>query len=209
MKTAQRGICLAVTLVAISLGNLAQAQIHINIPEDRQPPIYANLDGTGGGFIPHTDEWAVVFFYRPPECVPTDFNLLDFIDRSGRPFGCALLFEGHTNWRSLDDPYPADSLIQGTGAIPAWFVRWPELQAAAVADGELTVPELAALPSLIVGTASFYQESIRNDIRGSRDANEALAALGTLSDGRVFRVELTEELHDGIHTFTHVRIDFR
>jgi hypothetical protein len=207
MKASRDGLGIAVLLAVISVGNAAQAQIHINIPEDRQPPIYANLDGGGGGFIPHTDVWAVVFFYRPPECVPVDFNLLDFIDRSGRPFGCALLFEGHTNWRSFDDPYPADSLIQGTGAIPAWFVRWPELQAA-VADGDLTVPELSSLPSLIVGVASFYQESIRNDIRGSRDANEALAALGTLSDGRVFHVELTERLHDGTHTFIHVRIDF-
>jgi hypothetical protein len=138
--------------------------------------------------------------------VPAEFNLLDFIDRSGRAFGCPLLIEGHSNWCSFEDPYPADSLLQGTGDVPAWFVRWPELQAA-VADGELTVPELASLPALIIGTASFYQESIRNDIRGSHDANEAIAALGTLLDGRVFHVELTERLHDGLHTFIHVRID--
>ena len=83
MKARRDGLGIAVLLAVISAGNAAQAQIHINIPEDRQPPIYANLDGGGGGFIPHTDVWAVVFFYRPPECVPVDFNLLDFIDRTG------------------------------------------------------------------------------------------------------------------------------
>lgn len=208
MKARYDAIWLAITLLTFGLSRVAQAQIHVEIPEDRQPPIYANVDGTAGGFLPHTDEWAVVFFYRSPECVPAEFNLLDFIDRSGRAFGCPLLIEGHSNWRSFEDPYPADSLLQGRGDVPAWFVRWPELQAA-VADGELTVPELEALPSLMIGTASFYHESIRNDIRGERDANESLAALGTLSDGRTFQVELAEKLHDGIHTFIHVRIEFR
>ncbi len=208
MKARHDATWLAITLLTFGLSRVAQAQVHIDIPQDRQPPIYANVDGTAGGFLPHTDEWAVVFFYRSPECVPAEFNLLDFTDRSGRAFGCPLLIEGHSNWCSFEDPYPADSLLRGTGDVPAWFVRWPELQAA-VADGELTVPELASLPSLIIGTASFYQESIRNDIRGSHDANEAIAALGTLLDGRVFHVELTERLHDGLHTFIHVRIDFR
>ena len=111
-----------------------------------------------------------MIFYRNPDCVPADFNLLDFIDPPPRPFLCALQIEGHSNWRSLDDPSPADSHLQGTGAVPLWFVRWAELQAA-VADVDLTVTELATLPSLLMGSASFFLESIRNDIRGQRGGN--------------------------------------
>jgi len=205
MQARQRLTCLVVTLVALTLSTVAQAQIHLQIPEDLQPPIYANFDR---GFMPHTEEWAVVIFYRTPDCVPADFNLLDFFDPPPRPFSCDLQIEGHSNWRSLDDPYPADIHLQGTGAVPLWFVRWPDLQAA-VADDELTVVELAALPSLLISSASFYHESIRNDIRGQRGGNEAVVAAGTLTDGRSFQVEITEKFREGEHLFPHVRIDFR
>jgi len=168
MQAQQRLKCLVVTLVVLTLSTVAQAQIHLEVPEDRQPPIYANFNRE---FMPHTEEWAVVIFYRNTDCVPADFNLLDFIDPPPRPFLCALQIEGHSNWRSLDDPAPADSHLQGTGAVPLWFVSWPELQAA-VADDDLTITELAALPSLLVGSASFYHDSIRND-RGQRGGNSA------------------------------------
>jgi hypothetical protein len=205
MQVQQRLKCLVVTLVALTLSMVARAQVHQQIPEDIQPPVYAALDR---GFMPHTEEWAVVIFYRNTDCVPADFNLLDLIDPPPRPFLCALQIEGHSNWRSLDDPYPSDSLFQGTGAVPLWFVRWPELQEA-VADDELTIAELAALPSLLKGSASFFLESIRNDIRGQRGGNEAVVAGGSLTDGRTFQVEFTEKFREGQHLFPHIRIDFK
>src|SRR5678816_4207870 len=40
-------------------------------------PFYARLER---GLI-HTDgEWAAIAFYRPPTCVRSDFNMLDFFD---------------------------------------------------------------------------------------------------------------------------------
>ena len=204
MKARQRFIGLAICLAAFALGTAAQAQIRLDVPEDRQPPGYANF---GQGFLPHTEEWAVVIFYRTPACVPADFNLLDFFDAPPRPFSCALHIEGFTLWRSLDDPYAAEIILHGTGAVPVWFVRWPELQAA-IADGVLTIGELAALPSLLTGSASFFLESIRNDIVQQRGGNEALIASGTLTDGRSFQVEITEKFREGEHLFPHVRIDF-
>jgi len=195
----------AMTLAALALATPAQAQIHTRVPDDGQPPLYAIFDR---GFQPHTDEWAVVVFYRSPECIPSDFNLLDFLDFSGNPFLCDLHIAGRTTWVSLADPYPASSLFQGTGAVPIWFVRWPELQGA-VADDVLTIGELAALPSLTVGSASFFLESTRNDTRGQRGGNEALVASGTLTDGRAFFVEVTEKFRDGVHLFPHVAIQFR
>jgi hypothetical protein len=194
-----------VSLVVLTLSTVAQAQIRRNIPEDSQPPIYADF---GLGFLPHTDEWAVVIFYRTPACVPADFNLLDFFDAPPRPFSCALHIEGFTLWRSLDDPFPAQIFLHGTGAVPVWFVGWPELQSA-IADGDLTIGELAALPSLLVGSASFFLESERNSIVEQRGGNEVVVASGTLTDGRSFQVEFTEKFREGQHLFPEVRIDFR
>ena len=182
-----------------------QAQIHQRIPEDIQPPFYAAL---AHGFEPHTDEWAVIAFYRTPECIPAGFNLLDFLDFSGQPALCELHVEGRVNWASLDDPYPAGQFLSGTGAVPIWFVRWPELQAA-IADDLLTIGELAALPSLRVGGASFFLESVRNDTRGRRGGNEALVARGLLSDGSSFLVQMTEKFRDGVHLYPHLAIEFK
>jgi len=77
MQAQQLLKCLVATLVVLTLSTVAQAQIHLEVPEDRQPPIYANFNRE---FMPHTEEWAVVIFYRNTDCVPADFNLLDFID---------------------------------------------------------------------------------------------------------------------------------
>ena len=205
MQGQQRLKCLVVTLVTLTLSIVAQAQIHLQIPEDRQPPFYANFNRE---FMPHTEEWAVVIFYRNTDCVPADFNLLDFIDPPPRPFLCALQIEGHSNWHSLDDPAPADSHLQGTGAVPLWFVHWPDLQAA-VADDDLTITELATLPSLLIGSASFYHDSIRNDTRGRRGGNSDVVASGTLTDGRSFQLEYSENFREGERRFPHIRIDFR
>jgi hypothetical protein len=189
----------------LSATTLVQAQIRLNIPQDIDPPVYANL---AAGFLPHTDDWAVIFFYRSPECIPATFNLLDFIDPSGSAVGCPLKVHGSTIWRSLDDPYPAENFFQGDGAVPTWFVRWAELQAVA-ADQKLTIGEVTALPSRLVGSASLFQQSVRNDIRGQRGGNESVTAFGNLDDGRAFQVEYQEQLRNGVHTFHHILIEFR
>ncbi len=195
----------AMVLSVFAVSAPAQAQIQLRVPDDIQPPVYAAVNR---GFLPHTDEWAVVVFYRSPECIPDDFNLLDFLDFSGLPILCDLHIEGRTTWVTLNDPYPAAQFFRGTGAVPIWFVRWPELQGA-VADDVLTIGELAALPSLTVGSASFFLESVRNDTRGQRGGNEALVASGTLTDGRTFFFEMTEKFRDGVHLYPHITVQFR
>ena len=122
MQAQQSLKCLVVTLVALTLSMVAQAQVHQQVPEDILPPVYAAFDR---GFMPHTEEWAVVIFYRTPACVPADFNLLDFFDPPPRPFLCDLQIEGHLNWRSLDDPYPADNLVRGTAQFPYGLCAGP------------------------------------------------------------------------------------
>ena len=167
MKMRRTSGWLMATMIVLGAADRAVAQpVHVDFPGGTPgPPIYANI---GSGFLPHTDDLAVVFFYRSPACVPADFNLLDSLDFTPafpggppRPFLCELQIEGRALWHSLDDPYPALQFFYGLGAVPTWFVAWPELEAAA-ADGVLTISELAALPSLQVGEATSFLETIRN-----------------------------------------------
>jgi hypothetical protein len=99
-----------------------------------------------------------VVFYRPPECVREDFNLLNFFDIPAA-FDCTppttdgfvILAEGAD--------VPLQSKLRGLDAVPVWAVRWAELQVA-VADDSLTITELGAMQSLMTGSASFYTETL-------------------------------------------------
>jgi hypothetical protein len=51
----------------------------------------------------------MIYFYRPPVCIPDEFNLLDFFDFSGAAFACGPpTIEGLTLWETgiLVDPAP-------------------------------------------------------------------------------------------------------
>ena len=205
MRTLQRIVWSLVMFVAAGSATTAQSQIRLYVPEDIEPPVYSNLMH---GFTPNDGQWAVVFFYRSPECIPPGFNLLDFIDLSGSPATCPLQIQGATIWHSAGDPYPAESEFHGTGDVPVWFVRWSEMQAL-IADDVLTIGELATASSLAVGSASLFHQSVRNDTVGERGGNESDNAFGQLSDGRTFQVEFTEKFRNGVHTFPHFRIEFR
>jgi len=211
MKMRNRSWLMAVMIV-LGAADVAVAQpVHRVFPGDTPgPPIYANISAE---YLPHTDDLAVVFFYRSPSCVPEDFNLLDYLDLTPafpggppRPFLCDLQIQGTAFWHSLDDPAPALQFFFELNAVPTWFVAWSELEAAA-ADGVLTISELAALPSLQVGEASSFLETIRNGVPAQRGGSEEVVATGTLLDGRSFVVHINEKLRDGVHLFRSIRID--
>ena len=212
MKMRRTSGWLMATMIVLGAAGRAMAQpVHVDFPGGTPgPPVYANI---GSGYLPHTEELAVVFFYRSPDCVPADFNLLDYLDFTPafpggppRPFQCELHIEGRALWHSLDDSAPGQQFFYGLGAVPTWIVRWPELEAAA-ADGVLTVSELAALPSLQTGEASSLVETIRNTVPAQRGGGEAVVATGTLLNGRSFVVHINERFREGIHLFKNVRID--
>lgn len=146
-------------------------------------PAYARIER---GEILHTDEWAPIVFYRPPECIPAEFNLLDFMDFNA--FACT--------------PYTTDGIIVWSGEpwisfpilinlhqidlVPVWFVSWEELQGA-VADDVLTISELAGLSSLMRGSADKYSETLHP----TGDVVVPMinyVAIGKLEDGRDFIV---------------------
>ena len=86
-----------------------------------------------------------------------------------------------------------------------------ELQTA-IADGELTIVELASLPSLVIGSASFFE--FVNQIgtprpQGPGNGKIEIASSGTLNDGREFQFSVREMGVDQISMLRHIRIEFR
>ena len=127
MKMRRTSAWMIFTLIVFGAADRARAQpVHVEFPGSTPgPPIYANI---GHGFLPHTEDLAVVFFYRSPECVPADFNLLDFLDVSPafpggppRPFLCELQIEGRAIRPRADAP-PSQQFFYGLGAVPTWLV---------------------------------------------------------------------------------------
>lgn len=162
-------------------------------------PFYARIERGG---ISHTDEWAVIIFYRPTECIPDDFNLLDFYDFGA--FGCVEpTTDGFFIWSG--EPWvsaPIQIKLQGLGAVPVWFVHWSELNAA-VMDDSLTMTELQGMNSLMKGSADLYTETLHPAGEVSMPMINYLAH-GTLEDGRSFHVHAL--LFDWT---TNVQIKFR
>jgi hypothetical protein len=175
-------------------------------PEIPGPPWYANF---AANFIPTDDGTVGIAFIREPSCIPTDFNLLVQFDVPAA-WGCELTIEGESWWWDpATDPFPFQERYYGLGAVPFYFVNEAEL-AAAAQDGVLTIEELQALPSLLIGSADSFLEVIHNSNQGgARRGHEVLNASGTiLQSGLPFYFHFTEEFDPdtGVHTL-RVRID--
>ena len=133
----------------ISSAAALRAGLHLRFPADIEPDFYQS----GGPIGSLQDgEWVAIPFWRPPDLIPDDFNLLDTFDPGA--IGLPLLVEGFLRLRESGPPAWE---ARGLGELPFWFVSVSDFEAAA-ADGELTIVELSALASLVTGTADFYQE---------------------------------------------------
>lgn len=165
-------------------------------PVTANPPFYARLEGEFEPF--HTAEWAVVAFYREPSCVRPTFNMLNFLDPPAA-FGCPLTVSG---FEIFDEPSPTPPIqvnLTGLGAVPIWFLSWPELQAA-MADNVVTIGELSSLSSLVIGSATRFREILHPADKLTQVAS------GTLEDGRAFQVEISYVNQPTVH-FRHVRVE--
>jgi hypothetical protein len=179
------------------------------------PITHANTRTVDGGDLPyyarierweepyHNDEWAAIVFYRPPGCVPDSFDLLDFYDfPDGSDLGAFECTPPTTDGFIVWDGAPGESdpvqiKLHGLGDVPVWFVAWPELEDA-LGDEHLYMTELAGMPSLLTGSASFYNETLH-----PTGGMIVYVAHGVLEDGRDFRLNVT--LISGV---MKVRIDF-
>ncbi len=205
---------------------LLQANVRTEVPPDPGPPIYSFVQRLldGSPYFIHDNQWAAVLFLRDPNCVPPTFNLLDLVDSTPafpggppQPFLCALTASGFAIWNNGPPPIdfvPIQDHMQGLGQVPAWFVSRADMEAA-VADDNLTVPELLAIPSLVKGYATQYLHD--NQPGGMRPQGEGngklvVVASGRLENGQLFQIEWREmgvKSGGGVSYIRHARIDFR
>jgi hypothetical protein len=138
---------------------------------------------------------AAILFYRDPLCVPETFNLLDNVDLEGFPgnaraFRCPMTVDGFQLWTTYPFPGPPNQVFtRGTGAVPVWFVAWPELESA-LSDNRLTIGELRAMRSLQIGHAIRFEETLLLTQQAQTLAIN-MAAGGDLLDGRPFEFEFS------------------
>jgi hypothetical protein len=181
-------------LVVLAVAALAGANDLLQVPEDGTPPFYLSGGGPfvlddGTPWAMQDGTWAAIPFYRSPDAIlasDPDFDLLHDFDPN--VFDAPLYIKGWVEF--TDDMQVRRWQSRGTGALPIAFVRWDELQAV-MADGRLTIGELATLPSLRMGTATFYQEE--NHSYGVAEVSHlAVEARGTLAGGGSFKLKVVE-----------------
>jgi hypothetical protein len=191
---------LAPLLALMLLAGVAQAGQRLAIPEEHPGgPYYARLlFGVG-----YTDTVAVVF-YRSPGCVPAAFNLLDVFDPNLDPDACPIVMEGFAIWENaadpaVDPPYQQQlHEVKGT-PVTIWFVTLSDLIAEYEADGNVTVADLAAMPTLVVASADSYHEVLQ-PAGGANIPKVNIVASGTLYYGTSFYMlyEHTQSSFPGI-----------
>ena len=166
----------------------SRADIRLSVPKEIQPSAYTSPNGLSS-FLPgviHDGEWAAIPFYRPPECVPLGFNLLDWFDGSMAAIDCPFLLEGFGIWPGTEPTgLPKATQLRGRGAVPVWFVKTVDL-AEAMSDGELTILELASLRFAAQLGQRAYMRNGHWD-GPHPNSHSTIVASGTLEDGRSFR----------------------
>jgi hypothetical protein len=213
-------------LMCVSLFAVAAwADVRTTSPPDPGAPLYTYLqrNNDGSPFFAHDSEWVAIWFFRDPNCIPMDFNLLNTLDFTPafpggppRPFLCPLTVRSFFIWKN--GPFPIDSVplqeSDSGNAVPVWFVKVADFQAAA-ADDQVTIGEILAMPSLRKGTARTF-ESVDHfgayRPQGTGNGSIETTANGTLQDGTAFQVEFREmgvKNGDGVSFVRHIRIDFR
>jgi hypothetical protein len=174
--------------IALGVAASAHSQVRLLVPEESPSgPFYARLER---GLVHQTDEWVAIAFYREPTCVRANFNLLNFLDLANIPaiFACPLTVHGFELWDAPTDPAPKQSKLSGNGAVPVWFVSVADYQAALPG---VTLTELLAMPSLMQGVATSFEETLHPS-GGARQAMLEIVASGFLPDGREFRYVAVE-----------------
>jgi len=177
-------------------------QVRLLVPEQSlSGPFYARIER---GMVLQTDEWVAIAFYRDPGCVRPGFNLLNFFDFANIPaiFFCPLTVNGFELWDNpASDAAPRLSTLQGNGAVPIWFVSVEDFRAALPG---LTTAELLAMPSLMQGVATAFEETL-HPIGGASQSALQIVASGYLPNGGTFHFVAVE----AAGALRHVSIEFR
>lgn len=105
-------------LTLVLLADAANAQQCLSVP-DEFPGIPAYGRGVATRGVPTSDSvWCASVWYRPPQCVPNNFNLLMFADFGlfdpSRAAECPFLMEGFMTWDDGKRPLCRPTLLLGT-----------------------------------------------------------------------------------------------
>jgi hypothetical protein len=180
----------------------ADAQVRRSVPEDSLGgPFYARVER---GVVLEDDGWVAIAFYRDPACVRPNFNLLNFFDGANIPaiFFCPLTVHGFEIWSDPEvDLGPRQSRLQGNGAVPIWFVSATDFHAALPG---ITLTELLAMPSLMQGVATQFEETL-HPLGAAEQNSLQIVASGDLPDGRTFQFQAVEAAGE----LRYVRIEFK
>lgn len=178
-------------------------------PEDPGPPLYARVGDPAGPVVYSDGDWAVIAFYRDPDCVPEDFNLLEFFAFGS--FGCDMTVSGFSLWEVEVGTAPPKVLKMTGTDVPIWFSPLDAFNSA-IADGVLTVGELQGLDGLLVGHADRFNETLQPiplppELGGGGHPSPKLVqqAGGWLQDGRRFSLHISH-VHQEVRS---VRIRFQ
>lgn len=174
----------SVTLVIFAVLLLVAPTValaNVRIENGGQVPFYAQMsadetvtDGT----------WVGIVFFRPVDCIPSDFNLLDYFDFSA--FGKPTTMDGFDIWGDPDtDPAPLYEVFKGKGEVPVWFVSLAEYEIAK-SDGTLTIGELEGMDSLRTGVGSKVNVVFHTALSNSHHA--VITASGALDGGGTFEL---------------------
>jgi hypothetical protein len=201
VRRGARAAALLVLTGLLATASTAVGQVRLRVPDESPSgPFYARIER---GLVLQTDQWVAIAFYRDPECVRASFNLLNFFDVANIPgiFSCPLTVSGFEIWDDPRGPAPKQSKLRGNGEVPVWFVSVDDYQAALPG---LIMTELLAMPSLMQGIATDFEETL-HPLEGAQRSMLQIVASGDLPDGRRFRfmaVEASAELR-------HVWIEFQ
>ena len=170
----------------------------IRMEANGEVPFYARF-GENETFS--NGEWTAIVFYRSPDCIPADFNLNQFFHFPGESgpgaFGCTPPTTTSVElWANgpETDPAPLVAEMTGRGAVPVWFFDRAEIETE-MADGVVTIGELAELPSRLVGTAASYTELLHPSQSNAQPLIQFIAE-GALEDGRSFLVDVSQGAPD-------------
>jgi hypothetical protein len=171
-----------------------QPGVHLVFPaESPGIPAYVRINLNVDEFdVPNDGKWAALVFYRDPGCIPLDFDLGLFFDPPGPgglgAFNCPILTEGLELWENgpgTDDVAPIYVRSRNaTPGLPVWFVAWSEIQPI-LDTGHVFIGEIVALPSLIRGSARWFEEALYPG-GAAADPSITIRAEGRLETGGRF-----------------------
>jgi hypothetical protein len=191
----------------VAMASNAGGQLLTSWLSDEDPglPYYARVESTPP-YVLHDDDFAAIVFYRGPEGIPEDFNLLAFFDLPTGPeslgaFAVPLNVSGTYVWSEevwVGAPRIINSL--GLGSVPVWFVPTIPLLAHIDAnDRVLTMADLRGIAGIRVGSATQFQEALHpianpSEMGGGGHPRPSLRiiARGTLEGGGQFAVSLSK-----------------